>query len=46
MRATVLWSWPNSRGSVLSAKPWALEFYLREFQNLRMLELEDTSALT
>lgn len=32
--------------SVFLARPWGLESCLREFQNLRMLELEETSVLT
>lgn len=45
MSSTVLQSWTNSLVSVLSARPWGLESCLREFQNSRMLELDDTSAL-
>lgn len=44
--STVLPSWPNSLVSVFLARPWGLESCLREFQNSRMLELEETSALT
>ena len=45
MSSTVLQSWTNSLVSVLSARPWGLESCLQEFQNSRMLELDDTSAL-